>query len=380
MTSIRRSDVPLYLRAGEFYQGLDPHDEDVFAVPDRCFKNDTKVQSVEDLKSLLDSIRFWGVTDVPVEVFQFLLSESIPYAEELVAQYPQFAAFLRSCVEVRDTTTVLSIASAIKLKLGVGAVRILHQRGDFLTAAATEAAASVGDLATLQYLHSVSCPWDERVVAAFLASGDLRGLAFALENGCPLPGELMNKAAITGNIDVLKCLRDHDIPWEANTLNEAVRSKNVECVRYVYGQGCVIGAHDCATAAYLGSVECLAFVHQNGGAFNNVMLNACMAGSLACIQYLHAQLGFVAADAACVGLLAHGGHLECLRFVHENGCPWDATTAYNAVRSDEVNCLEYAHNHGCAMPTDLAQKADLSNAVKCMFYIQESSNSPLSDY
>ena len=40
------------------------------------------------------------------------------------------------------------------------------------------------------------------------------------------------------------------------------------------------------------------------------------------------------------------GHLECLRYAHEHGCPWKATRAY-AARQGHLECLRYAHEHGC---------------------------------
>ena len=30
-------------------------------------------------------------------------------------------------------------------------------------------------------------------------------------------------------------------------------------------------------------------------------------------------------------LAAKNGHLECLKYAHENGCPWDEDTCYHAV-------------------------------------------------
>ena len=38
------------------------------------------------------------------------------------------------------------------------------------------------------------------------------------------------------------------------------------------------------------------------------------------------------------------GHLECLRYAHENGCPWDVYTCRSA---GHLECLRYAHENGC---------------------------------
>ena len=44
---------------------------------------------------------------------------------------------------------------------------------------------------------------------------------------------------------------------------------------------------------------------------------------------------------------AEGGHLECLKYAHENGCPWDEWTCSMAAFNGHLECLKYAHENGC---------------------------------
>jgi hypothetical protein len=39
--------------------------------------------------------------------------------------------------------------------------------------------------------------------------------------------------------------------------------------------------------------------------------------------------------------------LECLKYLHENGCPWDEETCYVAALSGHLECLKYAQENGC---------------------------------
>ena len=41
------------------------------------------------------------------------------------------------------------------------------------------------------------------------------------------------------------------------------------------------------------------------------------------------------------------GHFACLKYAHENGCPWDEGTCYYAAMNRHLACLKYAHEHGC---------------------------------
>ncbi len=43
---------------------------------------------------------------------------------------------------------------------------------------------------------------------------------------------------------------------------------------------------------------------------------------------------------------AGGGHLDCLKYAHENGCKWDKWTWYEAARKGQLECLKYALENG----------------------------------
>ena len=79
---------------------------------------------------------------------------------------------------------------------------------------------------------------------------------------------------------------------------------------------------------------------------------------------------------------AYYGHLECLKYAHENGCPWDEYTCLGAAEEGHLECLKYAHEKGC--PWDLINEDSdddtdegiCSNAAKnghleCLKYAHE---------
>ena len=72
---------------------------------------------------------------------------------------------------------------------------------------------------------------------------------------------------------------------------------------------------------------------------------AARAGSLECLKYAHAH-GCPWNRWTCVSAAA-AGSLECLKYAHEHGCPWDGYTRLNAVINGSLECLEYAKSNGC---------------------------------
>jgi len=49
----------------------------------------------------------------------------------------------------------------------------------------------------------------------------------------------------------------------------------------------------------------------------------------------------------CTRAAAERGHLDCLKYAHENGCPWDLTCTKAAEKGGYDECLKYAHESGC---------------------------------
>ena len=41
------------------------------------------------------------------------------------------------------------------------------------------------------------------------------------------------------------------------------------------------------------------------------------------------------------------GNLNCLIYLHEEGCPWDESTCEEAAANEHLDCLHYAHENGC---------------------------------
>ena len=68
-------------------------------------------------------------------------------------------------------------------------------------------------------------------------------------------------------------------------------------------------------------------------------------GHLECLKYAHEQ-GCPWHEDTCT-YAASNGHLECLKYAHEEGCDWDWRTCEYAAANGHLECLKYACAHGC---------------------------------
>lgn len=69
---INRGQVPSYLHDSDFYQSLNPDDNETFSIPEANLKLNTVVSSLGDLSHLLRTLEFWGVKPWPGRLVSFL--------------------------------------------------------------------------------------------------------------------------------------------------------------------------------------------------------------------------------------------------------------------------------------------------------------------
>ena len=68
---------------------------------------------------------------------------------------------------------------------------------------------------------------------------------------------------------------------------------------------------------------------------------------------------------------AENGHLECLKYAHERGCPWDELTCAYAAKLGNLECLKYAHEHGCPWDARTCGTAAENGHLECLKYAQD---------
>jgi len=96
-------------------------------------------------------------------------------------------------------------------------------------------------------------------------------------------------------------------------------------------------------AARNGHLECLRYAHENGCAW-------------------HPKTTYTA---------ALNGHLECLKYAHENGCRWHSRTTYNAACNGRLECLRYARENGCEWHPETTYIAVYNGHLECLKYVYE---------
>ena len=126
----------------------------------------------------------------------------------------------------------------------------------------------------------------------------------------------------------------------------------------------------CTVAAEGGQLECLKYLHENGCAWDKyTCLAAARGGRLECLKYLH-ENGCPWDSWSCTAA-AGGGHLECFKYLRENGCVWRENTCTPAAKSGNLEFLKYLHENGCAWDKYTCAAASGRGHLECLKYLHE---------
>jgi len=157
-------------------------------------------------------------------------------------------------------------------------------------------------------------------------------------------------------------------------IDEAAKAVNLTLMVSLHRegeQGHTSNTRTMAYAASSGNLECLRYLHENGCEWDwRATANAAYGGYLECLRYLHehgCEWNVWAIDNA-----SGNGHLDCLKYLHENGCQWDtSSTVLCAAAKGHLECLRYLHKSGCPFDSCASSAAAFNGQLACLKYLYE---------
>jgi hypothetical protein len=202
---------------------------------------------------------------------------------------------------------------------------------------------------------------------------------------------------LTSTLSLLKYGHKNGCHWSTKTIDKIFRSnERSECFKYAKDNGChwiefkynatvvnglVVNPQNwfnefcpwpntCKDAARHGYIECLKYLHENGCPWSSqTCRGAAYRGELACLKYAQ-ENGCPWHELTC-DVAARFGHLECLKYAHENGCHWSGDTTQFAAHHGHLECLKYLHENGCPWTTYICQYAAFGGYLECLKYAHE---------
>ena len=183
-------------------------------------------------------------------------------------------------------------------------------------------------------------------------------LEFAWENKSLWPSywdetDFCFEVALTNKLELLKWIREEKkCEWDGKTINRAAHHGNLEMVKYCVANECPIDRCACTNAASGGHLEVLKYLHEEAKVpWGWMTANfAAQNGHLHILEYLVERKFDKYNEEACYRAAKYG-HLDCLKYLHETAkAPWDSRAVRYAHKNDQTECVQYLLDNNCPLP------------------------------
>ncbi len=186
----------------------------------------------------------------------------------------------------------------------------------------TYLAAQGGHLEFLKWARGISppnepCPWNKWCCSVAAKGGHFATLKWMKANGCHWDRNTFTEAVGNGDLEMLEWLMANECPWDETTFAKAASKGNLQVMEWLSGNGCPQDGNAICSAAFSGCLEALEWMQEKSE------------------QDGHA---FVLTDTACY-VSTLNGHLAVLKWLRQNGCPWDEGTCMGAARGGHFELL-----------------------------------------
>lgn len=431
LTVVKRREVPVYLRSGEFFKSLhNDSDEEEISVPNKTLKPNTAVANRGDLEELLLSLRFWGVDEIFEEVILFSLSNDGPECLDVLnlfrAHFPYIGALLKvmethnnkekllQAIKFGNLEIVRAVVSSNLTNCGtfgcnsadgcryaaqfahVNILQYFHEQNGCIPDEVLPLALQAGSICCIEYCRNHGIAWPDNALVRSLQGSRLNIFHYALQQGCTWHNK--TDLLLDKYIDGLTYALRYGYPCNAEAAVVAAGNGSLRCLQVLHEHGCTWSTQACSSAAIHGYAECLQFLHESGCPWDentvlcsvlignlpilrfaierhcpypaNICSQVVQHGNLPMLQYLH-EAGVHWSSQVCTAA-ARSRQLECLKYAHEQGCAWDASTTTEAARHGSLRCLQYAVERGCPLTIQalkVSRSSHQREVVSCAKYV-----------
>lgn len=334
MITVRKSDIPDFLQSGELYRTLvenndDPGEELTF--PASVLKSDTSVNNVQDLNHLLSSLQYWAVDDCTCqEVVDFVVVHHSAACADVLQNFATAFPYVKCLHDVMLAESHCRVALAIHF----GSMHILQ--------------------ALDRWRGGVPpCPYNAGMLAAMMNRCDI--LAHVYDKTSHRNDSIGAIACARGHVDILRFLVEHGYEVSITDVQCFVAGGHLNCLEYVH-----------ATQPIFINTHCMVWLYHV----------AVSHGHQHILQFLY-HIKPHANGVDLVAGAARHGHLNCLLFLHEQGCPFHENTTAIAAINGHSDCLQYAVEHGCPMHPNTSRVVAEYGNLDCLIYAHQH-GSPIS--
>ena len=103
---------------------------------------------------------------------------------------------------------------------------------------------------------------------------------------------------------------------------------------------------------------------------DDLLLEILRKGNVKILQYAYEKMK-IPFNSISGLVTAEFGHLECLKYMHENNYVFDSFSFMNAAANGQLECLKFAHSIGVSLDFPTARIAAANGRLRCFEYCYE---------
>ena len=193
-----------------------------------------------------------------------------------------------------------------------------------------------------------------------------KSMELAIESGC---FTIVNYLARTGH------------SWPQDAVRRIVKKGNLDMLKLALETGCTLKGDECSTAAMNGHLHCMKYLREEHHCpwDENTTHQAVRNGSVDCLRYAHEngcpwrtqqdwRFGVDEGLQDICTLAVTLGRLDCLKYVHRKGVLFHPDVLIKAV---DIECIKYARDHGAAWSKNLYHSAIVADSPALLRYLFE---------
>lgn len=146
-----------------------------------------------------------------------------------------------------------------------------------------------------------------------------------------------------GNVRHIAFLKPHRYDID-NVCNMAIEFGQFTCLRALHEQGYKCDEYTCINAIVAHDLKSLKYLHEHGCPW---FTECSQDKGTTSLIWRTPRTGFTWYSKNTCAIAALHESFECLKYAHEQGCPWNWETCYAAKMRNNLECLNYARANGC---------------------------------
>ena len=366
-TELNKETVPDYLKKSDLYQNFDfTEDDSAFKIPNKYFKENSLVFSIEDLKNLLHVIKFWLIVDTPHEIFDFILANKDINLSKIYEEFSDSFSNLQAIEEIKILSGEYNNELSRLYKKNEPSQYIIESYPGCMI----NYVIYKGYFNLLKYLHKKNYLWNPCVSYWAMKASNYEIFKYLLENKCYLHEGCFKLACETKDIRFLSYLLEN----HKNRFPKSFLQIGYHLKEYIYPIKEYSYIQFAGTSRLLENLKLLR--KHNFSWHLEISNQLALIGEFKCLKF--ALDDGCPTDEETCHFAVYGGNLKCLKYLHENGCPWDKEIIKLAAHHNNFDCLKYAHENGCQLSGRVYELA-LYNKNFEMFKYATENNFPNED-